>query len=147
MDGPKLSFAEGSTVFFCCSSFSSCNIPHNVLKMAVHMLLFPISHKPITQVTHQFSHMHHTYHCWHVVLGACQEGGGCGSREGDISDLKQQGRWVSREDLAKSAVPASVKKVSFFLLCDHIGGVCMVQFYNFENAEQTIALQNTSRKW
>ncbi len=82
------------------------------------------------QVLHQFSHVHHTYRCWHVRVGADGQEGGAGGgdsaqqeggagggdsaqQEGGGGDSAQQGvKWVSRQDLDESAVPASVKKVS-----------------------------------
>lgn len=69
------------------------------------------------QVTHKFSHVHHVYHCWHVLLSLRPRGG---HKSHDLSTSPPSSplvsppgvRWVGRGDLSQSAVPASVKKVS-----------------------------------
>lgn len=78
------------------------------------------------QVAHQFSHVHHLYHCWHVVLdcaggdsatpSTASVGVATGSTELPAAGCGVGVRWVARDNLAESAVPASVKKVCCLML-------------------------------
>ena len=69
---------------------------------------------PLLQVTHHFSHVHHQYHCWYVRFGTEAHDKVSTWLSGSSGSVKAGGmvRWTDRSDLCRSAVPASVKKVT-----------------------------------
>lgn len=87
------------------------------------------------QVTHKFSHVHHVYHCWHVLLSPRPRGG---HKSHDLSASPPSSalvsppgiRWVGKGDLSQSAVPASVKKVSLNASLELVSCYLLYMYYN-----------------
>ncbi len=65
------------------------------------------------QVTHLFSHRRHLYHCWHMQLAGDHDKSTLLSSSWLVPSSSQEDtlKWVGRQEIKETGVPASVNKV------------------------------------